>query len=754
MLNKLLIPSLALIFAYSGITYEYLLAYYITGLLGGGYAILFITFSFFAAFLGAGALAFNFIPQRFRNIFSLGTLQVALSLIVFFIPSFYELLNSLFINGQPKTLAVLSLSLLPACILGFATGFELPFLYFISRSRISNILFWDYVGMFGGIILFPHFLIQGYPYSTITYTLGGTGFLIGALLLLMAKSRQLNNDISSQEDPILNQTSPTLNPGQTSIKVGLLIAFLLSFCSFSYQGLIGKVIISILGDNHIVQSYAIGFYIIGMAFGSLIVDKFKFLKGDAAPLLIKVEASLCFIAALTPVALYFLGGVIFLFTGFMNGLSETKFLFGSSVAFSSLSLAVGILTGMELPLLFRWLKLNNEDSRSYWLITANYGAAIFAGLLVTFLLPKYLGHTLSFIPIVFINLVALLIILHQNKILNVKQKLGPLAFVLLAVVINVNWVLPSRQFFLNSYYAQFSLTNLSFESLRTTLKAIQAAGSTERIESFFQNIDLRTTEDGDIEGREKEFALFLNKQPQFNSTIFRNYHQSMSFAGRSFMNHAPKEILILGGGDGLLANEVLSVFPDSRIFLVELDPVMIDLALNNSRFTDLNRGALKNSRVQIEVGDAYNFVRTTKMQFDLIFVDFPYPTSIDLSRLYSLEFYKGLRRIMTNSGVAVIDAPILTQYEGATNKGQHPNVKKILSTMYFAGFQNPFCFGPFDPFVALSKDNRKLSFSTETLKNIPNPIFINLSSLHHNLNDLKFDKEDINQVLAPTILEM
>lgn len=747
MLTGWLIFILTFSFAFSGIIYEYLLAFYITGVLGGGYSILFLTFSFFAAFLGCGAVGYNFLPLRFRNLFCLGLLQISLGGVAFLIPGFFEKLNQLYLEAGLGTSAVLALSLIPVSFMGFATGFELPFLYFISKRRISKILFWDYLGMFTGIILFPYFLTKSIPYLTIMYALGGLIFCLGIFLVFFGKS----------EGPL---ESDTIDKGRRqegrriSLVMGLAVTFLLSFCSFSYQGLIGKVIISILGENHFVQAYAIGFFIIGMAIGAMLVDSFKRLQGEAAPLLAKVEVGVCVIAALTPVVLYFLGGATSLLEGTFFRTTERTFLIISSVLFSIFSLLIGLLTGMELPLVFRWMQLESADRESYWLIAANYGAAIFAGLLITFLLPKYLGHTFSFVPIVFINFLALMMILSQERALKIQQKLRPLAIVFLAVAINTRFVQASRQFFLDAYYSQFALPELSFQSLKTTLRAVRGLGSTLRLESFFQNIDIRTTEDHHVEGREHNFSLYLNKQPQFNSEIFKNYHQSMSFAASSFLKKLPDKILILGGGDGLLAGEILQRFPRSKIQLIELDPMMIDLALNNSRFVNLNREALRNPRVQIEVGDAYSFVRRTTEQFDLIFVDFPYPTSIDLSRLYSLEFYKGLRQILSESGVAVIDAPLSVNYVDSSRIGTDKIVDKLLSTVFYAGFRKPFCFGPFDPFLAVSKDDRTLGFSPEVLKAASNSVFVNLSSLQQTLGEIKYDERLVNKVLAPTILEM
>lgn len=42
--------------------------------------------------------------------------------------------------------------------------------------------------------------------------------------------------------------------------------------------------------------------------------------------------------------------------------------------------------------------------------------------------------------------------------------------------------------------------------------------------------------------------------------------------------------------------------------------------------------------------------------FDVIFIDLPDPKSVDLARLYALEFYQGVRKHLTRGGVMITQA--------------------------------------------------------------------------------------------------
>jgi hypothetical protein len=97
------------------------------------------------------------------------------------------------------------------------------------------------------------------------------------------------------------------------------------------------------------------------------------------------------------------------------------------------------------------------------------------------------------------------------------------------------------------------------------------------------------------------------------------------------------------------------------------------------------------------------YVRNTTDKYDAIFIDFPYPNSYDLARLYSLEFYTYVRRALSPDGFVVLDAPFYNKedytkdkYQGRALLTQVFNEKHIInnsviaSTFYYAGFKTIF----------------------------------------------------------------
>ena len=77
----------------------------------------------------------------------------------------------------------------------------------------------------------------------------------------------------------------------------------------------------------------------------------------------------------------------------------------------------------------------------------------------------------------------------------------------------------------------------------------------------------------------KGMALYLNRQPQFFSNFWKTYHESIVVGGAVLTGKEPENILILGGGDGLLVSQIIEFYKNvNTITLVEIDPAMIKLA--------------------------------------------------------------------------------------------------------------------------------------------------------------------------------
>jgi spermidine synthase len=103
--------------------------------------------------------------------------------------------------------------------------------------------------------------------------------------------------------------------------------------------------------------------------------------------------------------------------------------------------------------------------------------------------------------------------------------------------------------------------------------------------------------------------------------------------------------------------EVLRHDGVKRAVEVELDARMIDLARHDPKLSALNAGSLSDPRVEVVNDDAFRWLRSAHEQFDVIVADFPDPDDAATAKVYSQEFYDGLRRrVLAPGGRLVVQA--------------------------------------------------------------------------------------------------
>ena len=149
--------------------------------------------------------------------------------------------------------------------------------------------------------------------------------------------------------------------------------------------------------------------------------------------------------------------------------------------------------------------------------------------------------------------------------------------------------------------------------------------------------------------------LELNTCLQFHSADEHRYHELAIHSGLVIVEQEPKKVLILGGGDGLACREVLKFA--EKVTVVDIDPDVTKLATENELMTALNQSALKDKRVKIYNKDAYEWIKECrKHKYDIIFADYPDPSSPVLDKLFSFEHYKEIRRVLKPNGALVVQS--------------------------------------------------------------------------------------------------
>jgi spermidine synthase len=120
---------------------------------------------------------------------------------------------------------------------------------------------------------------------------------------------------------------------------------------------------------------------------------------------------------------------------------------------------------------------------------------------------------------------------------------------------------------------------------------------------------------------------------------------------------APRRVLVLGGGDGGAAEEILKHPSVEHVTLCEPDADLVRVA--KEHLFAVHRGAFDNPKLRVLAGDGMKFIRETQERFDLIVLD-PTGQADPAEALYSAEFFQQCRHALAPGGALVlhIGAPV------------------------------------------------------------------------------------------------
>jgi spermidine synthase len=111
---------------------------------------------------------------------------------------------------------------------------------------------------------------------------------------------------------------------------------------------------------------------------------------------------------------------------------------------------------------------------------------------------------------------------------------------------------------------------------------------------------------------------------------------------------APKTALVIGLGTGSSAGWLGAVPSISRVDVVELEPVVLEVA---QAARSVNHDVLSNPKVHVTIGDARETLLTTSMQYDVIASEPSNPYRAGIASLFTQEYYEAARDRLTEDGV-------------------------------------------------------------------------------------------------------
>ena len=118
------------------------------------------------------------------------------------------------------------------------------------------------------------------------------------------------------------------------------------------------------------------------------------------------------------------------------------------------------------------------------------------------------------------------------------------------------------------------------------------------------------------------------------------------------ITHAcPRNVLVIGGGDGGACEEILKHPSIERVVLAELDEGVIEMAKRH--LSSVHRNVFDNPKLFVRIVDGMTFVRSASERFDLIYLDLTDPDG-PAAAIYSREFLGELEKVLLPDGALVL----------------------------------------------------------------------------------------------------
>lgn len=395
--------------------------------------------------------------------------------------------------------------------------------------------------------------------------------------------------------------------------------FVVATCGLVYELLAGTLGSYLIGDSVTQFSLVIGLYLSAMGVGAWIS---RAVDNNLARRFIEVELGVALIGGASAPILFLLFPIVGNFQIILLGFVAV----------------IGILVGLELPLLMRLLsgQLVFKDLVSR-VLSVDYLGALAAALLFPLLFVPRLGLVRTSLVMGLCNSIValwgtwLLESLLGARVMRLRIRATVVALLLAFGVVKADWLTQRAE---DEMFAD----------------PILAARTTP-----YQRIVITSNRAG--------FNLFLNGNLQFSAADEYRYHEALVLPALAASARPVRNVLILGGGDGLALREVLATPGVQSITLVDLDPEMIHLARGFQPLVALNRNAFFDPRVHVVHEDAMVWLTQQpspavaspgNKPWDVAIVDFPDPNTYALGKLYTTLFYRRLRAQLAPGGAVAV----------------------------------------------------------------------------------------------------
>ncbi len=381
-----------------------------------------------------------------------------------------------------------------------------------------------------------------------------------------------------------------------------------------FSGVVAEYILStlatyFLGDSIFQWIMIVSLMLFSMGLGSRFSKRYD---TNLLKLFLAVEFTLSVLVSFAPLLVY----------------TASAYTQALGVLIYSLAIGIGLLIGMEIPLVIR---INDDYEQLRFnisnILENDYYGSLLGGVFFAFIGLPIFGLIYTPFILGFVNFsVSILVLIFLWKLLQTKERYGLItagSIIFILLIVGIFITNPIIKYGEQQKYAD---------------KVIFAK------QTKYQRIVITQWKN--------DYWLYLNGNEQLCSKDEVMYHEPLVHPAMSLHPNATN-VLVLGGGDGCAVREILKYKSVKKITLVDLDPEMTKLGQQHPILVNMNKNALNNNKVSLINADGYKYLESNNNYYDVIIVDLPDPKSVELGRLYSYEFYKLCSRHLRPNGVLI-----------------------------------------------------------------------------------------------------
>ena len=479
----------------------------------------------------------------------------------------------------------------------------------------------------------------------------------------------------------------------------LALMFFTGICSIGYEVLLERSVVVLIGSSSVTMGIIISTFILGYLssyfFGKL-ADRIES-KTRLVKYLAILECLICLALVLViPVTRYSL--VIADYMSYLIFLYYLDFYYVLLITIGLIALIVPLLMGAEIPIAMKLMAWSGaEEGESTFDTVGKLSGAIFTfdslgagcgGMVTALVFIPYLGRTYTSLLLGLLTLSSGMAFLFVHIRYSSekgrapkpssKRRTGtrperiegkhhhnvPVA-VAIAVLVGLMVILANMSGVEEASFRRFYGGNILHHS-----------------DSRYQEIVITEREPEGI-------TLYLNGQLQISELDDHMYHEFLVHP--ALVAHPdPKRVLVIGGGDGGAVWEILKHDTVEKVVFIELDREVVEVC--NRYMETINHHCFDDPRVEIKYVDGRIFLRDHKGEgFDVVVGDLPDPDTEAVSMLYTVEFFRDVRKVLDDDGIFVLQSaswfeyPYITISIEKTLKEVFPHVELYLSNVWTFG---------------------------------------------------------------------